>query len=122
MFDIWEHCVWISDTKMPSVYRRFHNIRPIKERRYSIAYLRGKMDRKRLGVVLYASQADESRQADYYGILETLIDNMAEHLRRYVSGSDTETECLALLRLADQDIRDLNRKHGTRLESVQCFF
>ena len=122
MLDIWEYCVWLSETKMPSVYRRFHNTRPVRERRYSIAYLRGKVDRKRLKTLLYASRADEQRHADYYAIMETLIDNVAEHMRRYVSGEDTEHECRSLLRIADQGVGALNERHGTRLERIRWFF
>ena len=114
MFDIWDYCVWIAEKHMPSIYRRFNNVRDAVIRRHSIAYLRKKIDKKRLGVLLYKHYMDNIRYAHYYDILETLTDNMADQLRQYVRGIDTTGECVALLRIAEQDIAHMNKMFGMR--------
>lgn len=122
MFDIWEYCVWLTEKRMTSFYRRFHNVRHTKYRRYSISYLRGKMDKKRLGVVLHQNYMDEIRYSHYYQILETLMDNMAEYFRQYVRGIDTEKDCIALLKLANTDIGNINRIYHMNAPTLRhCF-
>jgi hypothetical protein len=79
------------------------------------------MDKKRLGVVLHQNFLDEIYYAHYYEILETLIDNMAEYLRQYVGGADTEKECLALLAIANQDITGINRVFRRKTPLLEHF-
>lgn len=112
--DIWQYLIWLTENHMPSIYRRFYNVRPVKYRRYSLAYLRGKMDRKRLGTLLHMNFLDEIRYSHYYSILETLVDNMAEYMRQYVNGTNTEKECLELLRIARGDIERISQLYHIR--------
>jgi hypothetical protein len=114
MYDIWDYCDRISEYRMPFVYQKFHNVRPSKYRRYSIAYMRGKMDKKRLGVLLFQNYFDEIRYSAYYGILETFVDNMAEYMRQFVGGINTEKECVELLNLLEQDVRRMNKIYNMR--------
>ena len=52
---------------------------------------------------------DEIRYAHYYGLLETFVDNMAEYMRQFVNGLNTEPECRALLQLFEQDLQQMNK-------------
>lgn len=115
MFDIWDYAVRISENLMPTVYRKFHNVRPLKYRRYSISYLRGKMDKKRLETLLYKNYMDEIRYLYYYNILETMVDNLAEYLRQFVRGLDTERECLEILKITEQEISNMNKKYNMKV-------
>jgi hypothetical protein len=119
MYDIWEIAVRISENQMPPIYRKFHNTRPVKYRRYSISYLRGKIDKNRLGVLLYKNYLDEIRYSHYYGILETFIDNMAEYMRQFVNGTNTEKECLALLNIAEEAVLNMNKKYNMKEKLVR---
>lgn len=121
MYEMWQYMIVISEKWMPSIYRRFHNVRPVRYRQYSISYLRGKMDKKRVGVLLHKNYLDEIRYASYYTILETLVDNMAEYMRRHVYGDNTLQECRQLLDIADQDIADLNKKYHIHLRRLSKF-
>ena len=121
LYEMWQYVFVISERWMPSIYRRFHNVRPVRHRQYSISFLRGKVDKKRLGVLLHKNYLDEIRYASYYTILETLVDNMAEYLRRHVHGDDTLQECRELLRIADQDIANLNKKFHIHLRRLSKF-
>lgn len=115
MLDVWEYTFRLSDVLMPSIYRKFHNVRPQKYRQYSISYLRGKIDKKRLQTLLYKNYLDEIRYSYYYEIIDTLVDNMAEYLRQFVRGIDTEKECLQLLKLTEEDIYQMNKKYNMRV-------
>jgi len=114
MYDIWDYCDRISERRMPLVYKKFYNVRPTKYRRYSIAYMRGKMDKKRLGSLLFKNYLDEIRYSAYYDILETFVDNMAEYMRQFVRGINTEKECIGLLNLLDQEVRMMNKIYNMR--------
>lgn len=114
VFDIWDYCVWIAEKHMPSIYRKFNNARNAVIRRHSISYLRNKIDTKRLRVLLYKQYMDEIRYSHYYDLMETLTDNMADQLRQYVNGVNTEKECVALLRIAEQDVSDMNKMFGMK--------
>lgn len=121
LYEMWQYVFWISERWMPSIYRRFHNVRPVRHRQYSISYLRGKINRQRLGVLLHKNYLDEIRYASYYTILETLVDNVAEYMRRHVHGDDTLQECRELLHIADQDIAYLNKKFHINLRRLSKF-
>lgn len=116
MYTIWDYCDYISERIMPRVYRKFNNTRPVKYRRYSIAYLRGKINDKRLGVLLFKNYMDEIRYSYYYSILETFIDNMADCMRRFVRGVNTENECIALLNLMEQDVARMNKVYNMNIK------
>lgn len=118
MYDLWVRCVRWAETDMPSIYRRFHNVRPVKYKRYSISYLRGIIDKKRLGVLLYKNYMNEIRYSHYYDIMETLVDNMSEYMRQYVNGGDTEKECLALLNIAQNDINEMRKKYDIKVADI----
>lgn len=109
MYDIWDYCDRIAENLMPRVYQKFNNVRPVKYRRYSIAYMRGKINKKQLESCLYRNYMDEIRYAHYYAILETFVDNIADCMRQFVRGSNTEKECRALLKILEQDIQHMNR-------------
>lgn len=121
LYEMWQYVFVISERWMPSIYRRFHNVRPTRHRQYSISYLRGKVDKKRLGVLLHKNYLDEIRYASYYTILETLVDNMAEYLRRHVHGDNTLQECRELLNIADQEIANLNKKFNIHFRRLSKF-
>lgn len=109
MYDIWDYCDRIAENLMPRVYQKFNNVRPMKYRRFSIAYMRGKINKKQLESRLYRNYMDEIRYAHYYAFLETFVDNMADYMRQFVRGSNTEKECRALLNLLEQDIQHMNK-------------
>ena len=109
MFDVWDFCDNIAERLMPYVYNRFNNTRPIKYRRYSISYMRGKIDKKRLGSLLFKNYMDEIRYAHYYQLLETFVDNIAEYMRQFTRGINTEKECIELVRLLEGNVRDMNK-------------
>lgn len=115
MYVIWEYTDNLSEKLMPSIYRKFHNVRPMKYRQYSISYLRGKINKKRLETLLYKNYLDEIRYAYYYEILDTLVDNLAEYLRQFVNGLDTEKECLSLLTIMEYDIAIMNKKYNMQI-------
>jgi hypothetical protein len=112
IYDIWDHCDMIAEDLMPRIYQKFNNVRPVKYRRYSIAYMRGKIDKKKLGVSLFRNYMDEIRYAHYYDILGTYVDNIAEYMRQFVRGIPTEKECVELLRLLQHDIGTMNMTFG----------
>jgi hypothetical protein len=109
MYVIWEYCDWIAEYRMPPIYQKFHNVRPHKYRQFSIAYMRGKINKEQLQNSLFRNYMDEIRYSHYYSILETFVDNTAEYMRQFVRGSDTENECRALLVLLEQDLRHMNK-------------
>jgi len=109
MYDMWDYCDRVAEQWMPRIYQKFNNVRAVKYRRLSIAYMRGKINKKQLGSSLFRIYMDEIRYAHYYGFLETFVDNMAEYMRQFVSGLNTERECRALLTLLEQDIQHLNK-------------
>jgi hypothetical protein len=109
MYNMWDYCDRIAEKLMPHIYQKFNNVRPAKYRRYSIAYMRGKMNKKQLESCLFRNYMDEIRYGYYYTILETFVDNMAEYMRQFVRGFNTETECRALLVLLKQDIQQMNK-------------
>lgn len=109
MYDIWDYCDRIAEKRMPRIYQKFNNVRPVKYRRYSIAYMRGKINKKQLETCLYRNYMDEIRYAHYYTFLETFVDNIAEYMRQFVRGINTEKECRSLLVLLEQDIQHMNR-------------
>lgn len=115
LYDLWDYCDEIAENWMPNLYQKFHNVRPLKHRRYSIAYMRGKINKNQLRVCLYRNYRDEIRHAHYYGLLETFVDNMAEYLRQFIQGRDTERECRALLTLLGQDIQQMNKIFQTNI-------
>ena len=109
MYNLWDYCDRIAEEYMPRIYQKFHNVRPARYRRYSIAYMRGKINKKQLGSCLYRTYLDETRYAYYYAILETFVDNMAEYMRQFVQGSNTEKECRALLAILEHDVAQMNK-------------
>jgi hypothetical protein len=109
MYDMWDYCDRVAEQLMPCIYKKFNNVRAVKYRRLSIAYMRGKINKKQLGSSLFRIHMDEIRYAHYYGFLETFVDNMAEYMRQFVSGLNTERECQTLLTLLEQDIQHMNK-------------
>lgn len=109
MYDMWDYCDRVAEQLMPCIYKKFNNVRAVKHRRLSIAYMRGKINKKQLGSSLFRISMDEIRYAHYYGFLETFVDNMADYMRQFVSGLNTERECRALLTLLEQDIQHMNK-------------
>ena len=109
MYDMWDYCDRVAEKLMPRIYQKFHNVRPLKYRRYSIAYMRGKINKKQLQTSLFRNYLDEIRYSHYYGLFETFVDNMAEYMRQFVQGQNTEKECRTLLTLLEQDIHNMNK-------------
>lgn len=121
MYDLWDYCNQIAEEWMPHIYQKFHNVRPLQHRRHSIAYMRGKIDKKQLRSCLYRNYRDEIRYAHFYGLLETFVDNMAEYMRQFVQGKDTQCECRALVGILRQDIQQTNKIFQTSIRFYPPF-
>lgn len=103
---------------MPRVHRAIQR-GPRQERRLSIRYLRGKIDRAKFRAKLYRERLRQEKQKRYHQVLDALSTGLVERVRAWVELQDDEEtttlvqECKALLDVANEELHRMRTQYGS---------